>query len=840
MQSFTKLYEYVIPKHYKINLTIDIFGRKFHGIISLSAQTKTCASSLKLHAKDLKIKKALVNTIPANVSYAANDEIVLDVPKLQTKDVTIVLEYSGHITDTMHGLYPSYYEIDGVKKELLSTQLEAHHARELFPCIDEPSAKATFDLTLNTEAGVTVLGNMPITSQKEVAEQLVTHFETTPIMSTYLLAFVIGELQSVTKKTKNGVDIAVWSTLAHSKKDLEFACNTAKRCVEFFDDYFETPYPLPKADYVAIPDFSSGAMENWGLMTYREVCLVVNDQNSAISMKQQAATVIAHETAHQWFGNLVTMKWWDDLWLNESFANMMEYVAIDHLFPEWKIWEEFAAHESLVAKRRDALPGVQPVKIAVNHPDEINTLFDPAIVYAKGGNLLYMLKSFIGDTAFIEGLKLYFKRHAYENTTGDDLWKAWSEMSHYDVGAFMKPWLEQSGFPVVSVCQEETTLHLRQQHFRIGSGSDERIWNIPLFSLNLSLPELFDTKDVSVPFKKDFIKINSQDQGYFITHYDKELEKNLLHNLDNLSAIDRLQFLSDANLLSRAGMKPAISFFAILEAYQNEMSQPVWDLLAIMINDLKKFVEIDRQYEVAFKSYIARLIAPSFSRVGWDKHSDKDENTAKLRATLVALGIYSEDKPMIKQALDYYRTTSDIQTLDAELRSSIIAAHIKHGPKPLEESKVLMRYYQETSSSEIQIDIASGLTSTKNRELGQFLVDQLTQSDIIRAQDVPRWFAYLIRNSYLRPLAWQWLQDNWQWVEDKYKNDHHYDVFAYYAAASFNTESELAQFIDFFEPKKHEIALKRTITVGIDEIKARIAWLKKNQATVFTYLEQTQ
>ncbi len=841
MQSFHHLSQDLTPKDYTLVLKIHQSIRKFEGIVTIEATSRKKTSQVVLHAKDLTIKKALINGIPCEGSFRENDECVLDIGiELTTKKLTIVLEFSGNITDTMHGLYPSYYEMNGIKKELLSTQLEAHHARELFPCIDEPAAKARFTLTLHTDADMTVLGNMPIAGQTKEKDILITTFEKSPIMSTYLLAFVIGDLQSVKTHTKNGVEVSIWSTKAHSKKDLDFACQTAKCSIEFFDSYFATPYPLPKADYVAIPDFSSGAMENWGLMTYREICLLVNPRETSVATKQQVATVIAHETAHQWFGNLVTMKWWDDLWLNESFANMMEYVAVDALFPDWHIWEEFAAHESLLAKRRDALPGVQPVKIAVNHPDEINTLFDPAIVYAKGGNLLYMLKNYIGEKAFVDGLKLYFERHAYANTTGDDLWQAWSEVSSKDIGSFMKPWLEQSGFPVIFASLVDTTLHVRQKHFRIGEVGDDRLWTVPLFCEDASAFPVLSQKEARINVSnKKTLKLNREDQGYFITQYDQHLEKLLLANISSFGPIDRLQYLSDVSLLGRGRLKKAAEFFEILEAYRHETAQPVWDLIALLMSDLKRLVENDTVHEPYLKKYVSNVVNSIYQAVGWDIQKDEPENTAKLRATATGLALYGEKPVVINEALTRYESISDIRDLNPELRSSIIGARIKHGDNVLKECKKLIAYYGKTSSSDIQIDIAAGLTATTDPQVGRYLLSLLGKDPaIIRAQDVPRWFAYLIRNSKTRQDAWQWLKDNWHWVDSTYKNDHHYDVFAYYTASVFSTKNELTAFTEFFTDKRHELALKRTIDIGIKEIEARIDWIDYNQTEVTTRLRE--
>ena len=328
MQHVTHLIDFFIPTHYQLALDIDRQQRHFTGQVTITGETTQADTPIKLHAKDLTITSATIDGQPASVEHN-EDEISLHLPTLSAGTHTITLAYEAAITDSLHGLYPCYYQHDGVKKELLMTQFESHHAREVFPCIDEPAAKATFDITVTTEPGITVLGNMPVQSQQEADGRLITTFTQTPRMSTYLVALVMGELQHITGQTKDGVEVSVWATPAQAPASLDFALEHAIRSIEFFNEYFDTPYPLPKSDHVAVPDFSSGAMENWGLITYRESALLADPTTTTIADKQYIATVISHELSHQWFGNLVTMKWWDNLWLNESFANMMEYLAVD-------------------------------------------------------------------------------------------------------------------------------------------------------------------------------------------------------------------------------------------------------------------------------------------------------------------------------------------------------------------------------------------------------------------------------------------------------------------------------------------------------------------------------
>ncbi len=832
MTKFTRLYESFQPSNYNLDLTLERLSRKFSGTVIISGSLKTIESTIKIHAKDLEITGAIVNDMPADTQLGENDVLIVtpSSPLLDTQ-ISITLTFTGVITDPMHGLYPCYYKHKGQDKELLMTQLEPFHAHELFPCVDEPEAKATFDLTLRTENGVEVLSNMPVKSQNEQNEQLVTSFETTPVMSSYLLAFVVGELHKVSGKTKDGVEVNTWATPAQSAESLRFSLDVAIRSIEFFSDYFDTPYPLPKSDHVAVPDFSAGAMENWGLVTYREVCLIA-DESTAVSAKQHSATVIAHEVSHQWFGNLVTMRWWDDLWLNESFANMMEYVAIDAIFPEWKIWNEFASYESLAALRRDSLPGVQPVKLPVNHPDEIGTLFDPSIVYAKGGNLLNMLRHYIGDEAFANGLKSYFEKHAYGNTTGDDLWEVLGESSGQDIGSFMSEWLEKSGFPVVTVSQNDS-LTVSQHHFIIGGKADERLWPIPLSANTDLVPKLLDERSTKLPKTDELIVLNKDDASYFIAQYDDKLQENLQNNLGSLSDIDRLKLLNDAGLLSRGLLKPTADLVDLLIAYEHEEAQPVWNLLSLIIADLRRFTDENETNEAQLKQLVKQLSSHLYKKLGWEEVENEDEEITKLRATIVGLMIYAEDEDVIKIALSKYLSAkNDLTKLNSELRTSILIAAVRHSDDQLQTAKNLLKHHNTTNSSDLRSDICVALTSTRDVEIGGTLLELFTDTSIIRPQDLLSWFAYMIRNRYLREITWQWMVSNWSWIEKTFENDHHYDVFPRYAANTFASTEYLEKFRNFFTPKTDEIALQRTIEIGLDEITGRVEWIEKNQEAV--------
>ena len=834
MQAFSHLLDSFIPEHYDLSLTLEREARKFHGTISIKGYQKSDVD-LPLHAKDLTITQALIDGKKVDFTHGDHDELRL--ASATPGAHIIVLQFNGTITDAMHGLYPCYFEVDGKKKELLATQFESHHAREVFPCVDEPAAKATFDVTLTTEEGVETLGNMPIEWQRTEPEGLVTKFETSPRMSSYLLAFVVGEMQHKTATTKDGVQVNVWATHAQTPESLDFPLDIAVRSIEYYNDYFGTPYPLPKADHVALPDFSSGAMENWGLVTYREMALLADPSTTSISSKQYISTVIAHELAHQWFGNLVTMQWWNDLWLNESFATLMEYLAIDSIHPEWNMWLDFSTNESIIALRRDALDGVQAVQVPVEHPDEISTLFDPAIVYAKGARLLRMVQHFVGDEAFQRGLKNYFAEHMYGNTIGNDLWGALSEASGKDITAMMNTWTAQSGFPVVHATKSDNTITLTQEQFFIGQHADsDKLWPIPLNASIDDAPAVLSSREASFEVTGDqpFL-LNVGDTAHFITHYDDELFEELIKSVrtNSIDQLSKMQLLDEATLLARAGIMPSAKLIPLIDAYRDETSEPVWSIISLAVGELKKFVQTDKNAEQELRSFAREIAAQLYDKLGWDPIDGESEEQTKLRSVIIGMTLYGENQDAIAEAKSRYESTA-LESLDPELRPLVISSVVRYGDDSLVDD--LLQRYRTSPSAELRQDICSGITSTRSDAKIAELLEAIKDADTVKPQDAARWFVYLVRGRESRAAAWQWVQDNWQWIKDTFGGDKSYDDYPRYSAAGLMTRGELESYIAFFEPKKSDRSLTRAIELGVAEIESRVSLIERDQADVIDAL----
>jgi aminopeptidase N len=601
----TRLYSQFQPTHYAIDLHPDRDSLTFKGTVIIKGKKVGPPSKrIVFHQKDLKITSAKIiknEKFPIeriNLLKSADEVRLHSTQTLYGGEYTIELEFSGTISRQMNGMYPCYFKHDGKDKMLIATQFESHHAREAFPCIDEPEAKAVFNLTLTTPNGETVIANTPIKTQEKSKEGLRTNFVETPKMSTYLLAFIYGELEYTESNTANGTNVRVYAT-PDNVDYTKFALECAVKTLEFYNKYFAIPYPLPKCDFIALPDFASGAMENWGCITFREQALLVDPKNTSLHLKQYVANVVAHELTHQWFGNLVTMRWWSDLWLNESFASWMSYLAVDHLFPDWKVWVQFIVDEQGYALKIDALENTHPIQVTINHPDEIRTIFD-AISYEKGASVLLMLYTYLGAEAFRDGLRYYLKEHSYGNTDTTDLWKALEKHSQLPVVAFMEAWTSTSGYPVITTSVNGSDVEVSQERFYLNPAAkkEKAIWPIPLTpNIELGKSELSETKQtfkLSIKSKEPLI-INHDRPSFYRTIYSSEHLAQLATAIESgtVSDLDRLGILNDSFEAAKAGYSKSTDSLSLLSAYAHESSPLVWDVISGGLGSIRTVMNND-------------------------------------------------------------------------------------------------------------------------------------------------------------------------------------------------------------------------------------------------------
>ncbi|KXT79692.1 Lysyl aminopeptidase [Streptococcus sp. DD11] len=840
MQAVAHFIDTFVPEHYDLFLDLNRADKTFSGRVSITGEAKS--ETISLHQKGLTIET--VESAGQALAFTVDDaNEALYVELGATGSQTVTLTYSGRITDNMTGIYPSYYRVDGVKKEVISTQFESHFAREAFPSVDEPEAKATFDLALKFDQadGELALSNMPEIDSENRKTTGIWKFERTPRMSSYLLAFAAGDLQGITAKTKNGTLVGVYSTKAHPLQNLEFSLDIAVRVIDFYEEYYGVAYPIPQSLHVALPDFSAGAMENWGLVTYREVYLLV-DENSTVTSRQTVALVVAHELAHQWFGNLVTMKWWDDLWLNESFANMMEYVSVDAIEPSWNIFEDFQTGGVPAALKRDATDGVQSVHVEVKHPDEINTLFDAAIVYAKGSRLMHMLRRWLGDAAFRKGLKAYFEQHQYGNTIGRDLWNALGQASGRDVAAFMDSWLEQPGYPLLTAKVENDTLKISQKQFFIGEHEDKgRLWVLPLNSNWTGIPDTLEGESLEIPNyaalaaankSHGALRFNTENTAHYITDYQGELLEAILGTLTELDCTSKLQVVQERLLLAEAGSISFAALLPVIKPLTKEKSYLVVSAVSDVLAGLERFVDEGTATEKAYQRLLAQFNRFNFDRLGFEAKAGEPDEDELVRQLVIANMIKADDAQASAQASQIFADyAEDLAKLPAAIRQQILINQMKHH-ESRELTEQYLHAYVHATDGNFQRQLAAALSKTKDADHLALMMKEWKNKDVVKPQDLLIWYASFLRSDYAQETVWTWARENWDWIKAALGGDMSFDSYVVVPAAIFKTEQRLAEYKAFFEPQLDDMAISRNIRMGIKDIAARVDLIAREKAAV--------
>lgn len=819
-----RFYETFHPDHYDLFIDVNRAERSFSGTSTIHGEIKE--ETVLVHQKYMTISSVTVDGQAVPFTFSDDFEgIKIEAGK--TGEATIKIAYSAPLTDTMMGIYPSYYQVDGVKKELIGTQFETTFAREAFPCVNEPEAKATFSLALKFDEheGETVLANMP----EDRVEDGVHYFKETVRMSSYLVAFAFGEMRSVTTHTKSGVLIGVYSTQAHQEKELTFSLDIAKRAIEFYEDFYQTPYPLPQSLQLALPDFSAGAMENWGLVTYREAYLLLDPDNTTLEMKKLVATVVTHELAHQWFGDLVTMEWWDNLWLNESFANMMEYLSVDHLEPNWHIWEMFQTSEAAAALTRDATDGVQSVHVEVNDPAEIDALFDGAIVYAKGSRMLVMVRSLLGDEALRKGLKYYFDQHKFGNAAGDDLWDALSTATDLNIGEIMHTWLDQPGYPVVNAFVEAGHLKLTQKQFFIGEGKEVgRKWEIPL-NANFKAPKIMSDVEVDLGDYEELraeaghaLRLNVGNNSHFIVKYDQTLMDDIMKEAKDLDPVSQLQLMQDLRLLAEGKQVSYADLVPVLELFKNSPSHLVIDALYTTAAQLRQFVEAGSAEEANLRAFYNDLSKDQVARLGWMPKAGESDEDIQMRPYILSASLYGKNEASEKQAHEIYVEYQDkLASLSADIRAYVLINEVEnYGSSDLTDKLVAL--YQATSDPSFKMDLEAAIVKSKDEKELKKIISWFENAEIVKPQDLRGWFRGVLSNAKGEQLAWDWIRDEWAWMEKTVGGDMEFATFITVISKVFKTQKRYDEFDSFFTDKESDMLLNREIKMDRKVIASRV------------------
>jgi aminopeptidase N len=693
-----KLPKEVIPTDYSVRIIPDIDKLTFAGTETVKLNVRSRVRQLVLNALELKIEAASIDgkELPASAikTDTKNELLTLALPSnLAIGEHTLALRFAGKINEQGQGLFYMRYQEQGsgARKIMLGSQFEATDARRFFPCWDEPVFRARFQLTAVVPENWLAVSNMPIESEKKAPGGKEVRFAATPPMSSYLNVFVAGELDFIESRS-GPTQLRVIAT--KGKADMgRYALEAIAQILQYYNDYFGVPYPLPKLDQIAIPGGFGGAMENWGGITYYESKLLFDPKSSSAETKQDIYEVLAHEMAHQWFGDLVTMAWWDNLWLNEGFASWMGSKCTSHFNPQWEVWlrREFPRDPSRrvgiakeAAMEGDARSTTHPIQQPVATEAEANSAFDD-ITYKKGQSFLRMLESFLGEDVFREGIDRYMVAHMYSNSTTADLWNALSEASGKPVGEIAAGWTEQPGFPVVKVKREHGgNVSLTQERFTVNFANAPPLeWKIPLTyavvgdtPATLLMTRKFDSIHNIPPDRA--LKLNVNGAGNYRVEYDELSWKLLLETLKNLGVEDRVNLLSDAWALVQANRAPIALYFELVEKLPASTDLAEREQIIHVLDFINQLLSGSSEQE-KFQRYARSLLRPTLDAIGWEAKSDEPTATTNLRASLITtLGNLNDPKVIAICRERFKAFLSNPVSLAPDLRPAVCSVVGRH------------------------------------------------------------------------------------------------------------------------------------------------------------------
>uniref|UniRef100_A0A3B5A9F3 Aminopeptidase n=1 Tax=Stegastes partitus TaxID=144197 RepID=A0A3B5A9F3_9TELE len=880
----------VSPLHYDLNLHPNLTSLDFSGVVRIELDVHEDTSTVILHSKHLQISGALLlapeGVKPLQVlEYPRFHQLALLSDSVLTKGrkYEVQLGFAANLSDSFHGFYKSSYRTSsGEVRVLASTQFEATFARGAFPCFDEPAFKANFTIRIIREPRHIAISNMPKVKTVELPGGLLEdHFDTTVKMSTYLVAYVVSDFLSVSKTTQHGVKISIY-TVPEKIDQTAFALDAAVKLLDFYDDYFDIPYPLPKQDLAAIPDFQSGAMENWGLTTYRETGLLFDPDKSSASDKLAIAKVIAHELAHQWFGNLVTMEWWNDLWLNEGFAKFMEYVSLHITYPELQV-DDFFLGKCFEAMDVDSLSSSHPVSTPVENPTQIQEMFDD-VSYDKGACILNMLRDFLTPEAFEIGIIRYLKRYSYQNTVNSHLWESltnlcdsddlvegrikhreycskhklqseaskWHSGDELDVKAIMDTWTLQEGFPLVTVEVRGREVRLSQERYLKTddpSLTEGFLWQIPLTYMTSASSTirrfLLKTKTdvLYLPEEVDWVKFNVDMSGYYMVHYAGEgwnsIIKLLQHNHTALSSNDRASLIQNVFQLVSVGKVRLdtaleLSLYLSRETAVMAVTQGLRELVPLYkLMEKRDMAALENQ----MKGYIVDLFRGLIDRQEWADSGSVSERV--LRSYLLLFACVRNHAPCVNKATRLFNQWKESDG-DMSLPVDITMAVFMMGVRTPEGFDFLFEKYRHSMQMSFRSRLKSAMAWSPQTDKLQWLMEQSLHGEVMKTQDLPDVIVSISKNPHGYKLAWDFLRAHWHTLIKKFDlGSSTISFLVTQVTNQYSTREMLHEVRSFFGSLTEETGSEmRCIQQAYETIEDNIRWMDKNLPLLQAWLDK--
>ncbi|KAL2013371.1 hypothetical protein VTN00DRAFT_896 [Thermoascus crustaceus] len=848
----------VKPLHYDLTLEPNFEKFTYEGTVIIDLDVVEDTNSISLNSNQIDIHSTTIlvggSVVASNPEISYNKESHITTVKFADtipagSKAQLKHTFTGYLNDNMAGFYrSSYKDKNGETKYIASTQMEPTDARRAFPCFDEPALKAHFTVTLIADKHLTCLSNMDVASEIEVSGgKKAVKFNKSPLMSTYLVAFIVGELNYIETK-KFRVPIRVYATPDQDIEHGRFSLELAAKTLAFYEKAFDSEFPLPKMDMVAVPDFSAGAMENWGLITYRIVDLLLDEKTSGASMKERIAEVVQHELAHQWFGNLVTMDFWDGLWLNEGFATWMSWYSCNAFYPEWKVWQTYVIDNLQSALSLDSLRSSHPIEVPVKRADEINQIFD-AISYSKGSSVLRMISKYLGEDVFIQGVRNYIKKHAYGNTQTGDLWAALADASGKPVEQVMDIWTKNVGFPVVTVSENPSagTLKLKQNRFlRTGDVRPEEDQTIYPVFLGLRTKHGVDESltldkregEFKVP-DLDFFKLNADHSGLYRTNYSPERLEKLGQAAKGglLTVEDRAGMIADSGALASSGYQKTSGLLSLLKSFDSESEFVVWNEILSRIGTLRAaWIFEDNKVKDALKAFQRSLVSAKAHELGWQFSPEDGHILQQFKALMFGNAGMADDPTVVNAAKDMFKrfAEGDLSAIHPNIRGSVFSIVLKNGGEK-EYNVVLDRFRNAPTSDEKNTALRS-LGAAEDPALVKRTLD-LALSNEVKSQDIYMPLASLRGHPTGIETRWAWLKSNWDEIYKRLPPElGMLGNVVQITTASFCTESQLKEVEEFFGSKDTK-GYDRAVQQSLDAIRAKVHWLRRDRGDVENWLK---
>ncbi|KAF2480971.1 peptidase family M1-domain-containing protein [Neohortaea acidophila] len=856
----------VKPLHYDLVLEPDLEKFTFDGQVTIDLDVVEDTTSITLNALEVEIHESKITsgseTIHASGKptydedgQTAKIDFAQKIPA--GSKVKLHQKFTGSLNDKMAGFYRSKYKDEkGQEKYLATTQFEPTDARRALPCWDEPALKATFTVTLIADPHLTCLSNMDEASEKEVDSKLVGRkrkavtFNKTPLMSTYLLAFIIGEFK-VFECNDFRVPVRTFVTPDQDPEHGRFAAELGAKTLAFYEKEFDNKFPLPKMDQVAVPDFAAGAMENWGLVTYREVAILLDEKNASASRRERIAETVQHELAHQWFGNLVTMDFWDGLWLNEGFATWMSWYAANALYPEWKVWETFVQETLQGALALDGLRSSHPIEVPVQRADEINQIFD-AISYEKGSAVIRMISKYLGEDVFMEGIRRYIKKFAYRNTVTEDLWESLSEASGKDVVHLADIWTKHIGYPVISVTEDASnkSIKIKQNRFlRTGDVKPEEDQIIYPVVLGIRTKDgvtrdaVLDARERSFPVPdSDFYKLNADHTSPYRTSYTTERLHKLGENAKAglLTVEDRTGMIADAGALSSAGYQKTSGLLSLLKGFDAEPAFVVWGEITSRIGSVRAaFTYEDDKTKDALKAFQRDLSSPKAHELGWTFSPNDGHMDQQFKGMMFGSAASAGDEKTKAAAFEMFEkfVAGERKALHPNLRSSVYSVVLQYGGE--KEYDAIVQAYETAATSDERVTALSALGRARDPKLVKRTID-FAFSDRVKDQDIYLPLTGLRAHREGQEALWAYVKGNWEFVVKKMPPAFTMlGEVVMMSTSGFTKEEQLQDVTAFFEGRSNK-GFERNLAQTKDSIRSKISWISRDADDVRAWLKENK